>query len=107
MADHSSMRLGKAPARHDLRRMARATVAISKLPPAPEAVDWTDGIATWGMMLNDRLGDCTIAGVAHAIQIATYADHWRSHPPLIALCWVLMRTGQVMIPPTPPQIKGR
>jgi hypothetical protein len=32
-------------------------------------VDWTKGIASWGMMLNDHLGDCTIAGAAHAVQV--------------------------------------
>jgi hypothetical protein len=71
MADHSQMRLGKNPARHDLLRMARATVALSKLPPPPDAVDWTNGVTSWGEMLNDSLGDCTCAGVGHAVQVAT------------------------------------
>jgi hypothetical protein len=39
------------------------------LPPAPPSADWSKGITNFGMMLNDSLGDCTIAAVAHAIQI--------------------------------------
>ena len=39
------------------------------LPPPPPQVDWTKGITGWGMMLNDNLGDCTIAGCAHAVQV--------------------------------------
>jgi len=31
--------------------------------------DWTKGITEWGMMMNDTLGDCTIAGVGHAVQV--------------------------------------
>jgi hypothetical protein len=39
--------------------------------PAP-AVDWTTKARPdWGMMLNDRLGDCTCAGVGHAVQLFT------------------------------------
>jgi hypothetical protein len=41
------------------------------LPPPPDAVDWTKGITSWGMMLNDTLSDCTIAGVGHAVQVWT------------------------------------
>lgn len=39
------------------------------LPLAPSSVDWTKGRTDWGMMRNDTLGDCTIAGVAHACQV--------------------------------------
>jgi hypothetical protein len=41
------------------------------LPPPPPAADWTRGIESWGMMMNDTLGCCTIAGVGHAIQVFT------------------------------------
>ena len=41
------------------------------LPPAPLMVDNTRGVKQWGMMLNDRLGDCTCAGIFHARQVWT------------------------------------
>ena len=71
MADHSNLRLGKRLRRHDTRTLKLARYLKSSLPPAPPSVDYTGGIADWGMMLNDRLGCCTIAAVAHAIQTWT------------------------------------
>jgi len=44
---------------------------ITSLPPVPDSVDYTKGITQFGMMLNDRLSDCTCAGVYHALQIWT------------------------------------
>jgi hypothetical protein len=49
--------------------MARAGQAPSLQPPA--RVDYTHGIKDWGMMLNDKLGCCTIAALGHAVQIWT------------------------------------
>ncbi len=69
MADHSKMRLGRKAIKTDSRTLALADYLKPGLPPPPAAVDWTKGITSWGMMLNDTLGDCTIAGVAHAIQV--------------------------------------
>ncbi len=73
MADHSRMRLGRLPARHDSRRRGHAHRLFAALPPAPPSVDWTNGIGAWGMMRNDVLGDCTIAACGHAIQVVTLA----------------------------------
>jgi hypothetical protein len=42
---------------------------MKTLAPPPPSVDWTKGITSWGMMLNDTLGCCTIAGAAHAVQV--------------------------------------
>lgn len=39
--------------------------------PAPAVVDFASKVAAWPMMLNDRLGDCTCAGVGHMIQAWT------------------------------------
>jgi len=50
-----------------------ALVAGQTLPPPPPSVDYTQGMpAQLGMMLNDRLGDCTCAAVYHAIQVWTF-----------------------------------
>ncbi len=48
-----------------------ASQFLESMPPAPLASDNTDGIIDWGMMGNDVLGDCTMAGLGHSIQIAT------------------------------------
>jgi len=71
MADHSRMRLGRKAIKTDTRTLALANYLTPALPAPPAAADWTKGNTSWGMMLNDRLGDCTIAGVGHAVQVWT------------------------------------
>jgi len=85
MIDHSTMRLGKRPRRHDPRTLKLGRYVKSTLAPAPPCVDYTRGITNWGMMLNDRLGDCIIAdGPGHATQV-----------------WTLNATGTMMTPADP------
>jgi hypothetical protein len=69
MADHAKMRLGKKPRKHDPRTLKLARYLTPELPSAPPVVDYTGGVSEWGMMLNDQLGCCTIAAVAHAVQV--------------------------------------
>lgn len=69
MADHSSMKLGRKAIKTDSRTLALGDYLKPSLPPPPPAKDWTCGIVNWGVMMNDKLGDCTIAGCAHAIQV--------------------------------------
>jgi hypothetical protein len=64
----SGMRLGRKALKIDSRTLKMAKYLAAGLPPAPPSVDWTKSIAVWGMMLNDQLGCCTIAGLGHAIQ---------------------------------------
>jgi len=71
MVDHSKMRLGRKAIKTDSRTLALGDYLTPSLPPPPPAADWTKGIASWGMMLNDKLGCCTIAGAAHAVQVWT------------------------------------
>lgn len=67
-------------ARHKLGRRPRtfnpriphlsALRATRTLAPPPESVDWTQKLRPpLGMMLNDRLGDCTCAAFYHARQV--------------------------------------
>ena len=73
MSNHSSMRLGKRPRRNDVRtlklgrylKVTGPTLSVQ----APAHVDYTRGLRDFGVMLNDRLGCCTIAAVGHAVQI--------------------------------------
>lgn len=76
------MKLGRrAPNPEKLKLIPKLSRYVS-LPSAPPSVDWTKGITSWGMMLNgpdpsnppqipDGVGDCVIAGIAHAIQVFT------------------------------------
>ena len=78
MPDNSQMKLGKQPHCFDSR-----TLKLAKyLPPSwiPEKeVDFTNGLADWGMMRNDMLGDCTIAAIAHAVQTWTQNAGSQAH----------------------------
>jgi hypothetical protein len=64
------LKLGKKPPRIDPRTLSFAKYA-PLLPPPPTAVSWTKNVTSWGMMLNDQLGDCTCSAVGHGIQVAT------------------------------------
>jgi hypothetical protein len=44
---------------------------LRAVPTPPPAVDWTGGRTSFGMMLNDTLGCCTIAAKGHAVQTWT------------------------------------
>jgi len=48
-----------------------ARYATAELPAPPDSTAWSLMLPDWGMMKNDALGDCTIAGCAHAIQTWT------------------------------------
>lgn len=69
MVDHRLVKLGKKPPKVDARTLKLAKYFLASLPAPPPSVDWTSGITDWGMLLNDSLGDCTIAGCGHALQV--------------------------------------
>jgi hypothetical protein len=69
MVDHSQMKLGRKAIKTDSRTLALGRYLTASLPPPPPKADWTKGVTSWGMMLNNSLGDCTIAGIGHAIQV--------------------------------------
>lgn len=69
-----TLKLGRKAIKHDSRTLKLARYLVEgTLPAAPPAVDWMFGLTNWGMMLNDQLGDCTIAAAAHAVQVWTAA----------------------------------
>lgn len=68
MADHSTMCLGKLAPVIDPRTFKLARYLTPSLPAPPTAIDWTNGLVDWGMNLNDVLGDCVCAGIAHVIR---------------------------------------
>ncbi len=70
MNDQSQMRLGRKAIKTDSRTL-RLNKFLAAFPTPPASADWTAGVTNWGMMLNDTLGDCTIAGIGHAVQVWT------------------------------------
>lgn len=60
------MKLGKGAVKHDARTLLFADYA-TKLPTPPASYSWDEKIKKWGMMLNDSIGDCTIATAGHLI----------------------------------------
>jgi len=68
-------RLGKLPAKHDVRTLQLANyLAPTAIAPPPEKEDYEKKVKDWPMMQNDRLGDCTCACAGHMIEEwTTYA----------------------------------
>jgi hypothetical protein len=68
--------LGKRPAKFDNRTLRFARYRAAEQPgwEAPSSADYISlpGI-TWGMLGNDRAGDCTFATAGHSIQLWTRA----------------------------------
>jgi hypothetical protein len=62
-------RLGKAPYVHDHRTLIFSNYTVPQT--APQEADWTTKVSKFGMMLNDEIGDCGIAGPGHMIQMWT------------------------------------
>jgi hypothetical protein len=61
-------KLGKLPVRHDPRTLQMADyLRYEALPPSPPTVNWGSKVHAWGMMANDRVGDCTCAAAGHMI----------------------------------------
>ena len=83
MLDPNIHLLGKQPFKHNPNALLFANYKSAAYVPTPLRVDYSCGISDWGMMLNDRLGDCTIAdGPGHATQV-----------------WTVNATGRMMTPP--------
>src|ERR1035437_2503024 len=57
-------KLGKLPVRFDDRTF-KLSDYIRVLPTAPPLVDWSVKVPAYGMLCNDSLGCCVIAGMMH------------------------------------------
>jgi hypothetical protein len=69
----TKVKLGKRAPRLDDRTLKLSNYFLPSLPLPPLSVDYTGGVTSFGMMLNDNLGNCTIAAVGHAEQIWSIA----------------------------------
>jgi hypothetical protein len=70
MIDVSKVKLGKKAAVHDPRTLRLADYVTNALKPSPRR-DWSTKVTGLTMMLNDSLGDCTIAAYGHMVQTWT------------------------------------
>ena len=61
-------KLGRKTAVFDDRTLKLAKYITAELPAAPPQVDFSLPVTNWGMMLNDKIGDCTVAACGHEIQ---------------------------------------
>jgi hypothetical protein len=62
-------KLGKKPVKVDKRTLKFAKYRMpGVLPTVPPEVSWVTKVQNWPMLLNDQLGDCTIACAAHQIE---------------------------------------
>jgi len=76
----SKMKLGKNPPKRDPRTLKLAKY-IKAVPPPPPEAGFITKIDNWPMMLNDSIGDCTIACAGHMIeQWTTYAQRSATIP---------------------------
>lgn len=68
-----TLMLGKQPARDDKRTLKLENyLDLSALPPPPLECDWTAKVGpSWGMMGNDRIGDCAIVAPGHMMMAWT------------------------------------
>lgn len=68
MANYAGMKLGKHPARHDVRTLQMASYLRLEHFAVPPSENWGAKVSTWPMMKNDIIGDCTCAAAGHLIQ---------------------------------------
>lgn len=61
-----NVKLGKRAKKHDVRTLQFASYGDTLVPP--DTADWSKTTGPLGMMVNDSLGDCTIAAVGHQVQ---------------------------------------
>lgn len=67
-------KLGCQPRKIDPRTLRFARYLSATTPPPPPSVNWGAKLGAIGMMLNDRMGCCTIASLGHAKQVMTAAN---------------------------------
>jgi hypothetical protein len=75
---NAPVKLGRAGIKHDPRTLRISNYLhtnLHSLPDAPTSVHWgRSRTESWGMLGNDRYGDCTCAGAVHQMQTWLAAD---------------------------------
>lgn len=76
MTQFGHLKLGKLPHREDARTL-KLSHYVKVIPPFPDFRNWGTASDEWGMMLNDELGCCTVAGAGHMMM---EANLWSKSP---------------------------
>lgn len=63
--DQTALYFGRQPNDPHQPRARLYRLTEGPAPVNPPAIDWSAGVSNWGMLGNDRAGDCTAAGAAH------------------------------------------
>jgi hypothetical protein len=72
MAELIDLKLGLLPPQPDSRTLMLSDyLNVNRLPVIPKKAFYDCGITEWGMMLNDKIGCCAIAGPGHMIEAWT------------------------------------
>jgi hypothetical protein len=75
---NAPVKLGRAGVKHDPRTLRISNYLhtnLRSLPTPPSSVHWgRSRTESWGMLGNDRYGDCTCAGAIHQMQTWLAAD---------------------------------
>ncbi len=76
-----TLKLGKLPFTVDERdiRLDQVVDIAAVLPKAPGNFGHETGITDWGMLGNDRYGDCTCAGACHEHMLWTHEGSTETH----------------------------
>jgi hypothetical protein len=69
MPNRSQYLLGKKAFKFDSRTLKLRDYLAKSLPAAPAGINWMPGVTSWPMLMNDTLGDCTIASALHAVMV--------------------------------------
>ena len=73
--DHSKFRLGRTEPkpikRGEIIMLADYIARPTLLPKPLTSIFWSQHKNSWGMMMNDSIGDCTCAALGHGIQVMT------------------------------------
>lgn len=72
---HGAVKLGRPKlSHHDDRtlKFSKYAKVVPALPDAPAEVSWITKVPSWPMYLNDTLGDCVPAAMAHVAQQETF-----------------------------------
>jgi hypothetical protein len=67
----SKVKLGRKAVVTDSRTLRLSKFFTAALPPPPVSRSWSHGVVDWGALGNIILGDCTIAGAMHVVQVWT------------------------------------
>ena len=75
-----NLKLGKLAPKIGPRAFRMAKYMRAELPAPPDVVNYANGVAEWGMMGNEKAGDCTCAAAGHMIECWTANAAGVEHP---------------------------